>query len=139
MFDDAVASLSQREGFWFSQRLACRRVGVDGVGFPVSPCSSSWPDDLPDLDVVGHQVPGQAGSVRAGSLDADELDLTEGSDEREKLFISGSRGRYLSVSQSGTSRAQDRDVVGISVGADSSNDRRIFGGTGAFCGSVCHH
>lgn len=69
LLDDAVASLRQREGLWFSQCLARRRVGIDGVRFPVSPRGSPGPDDLSDLDDFGHQVPSQAGSIGVGPLD----------------------------------------------------------------------
>lgn len=48
-------------------------------------------------------------------------------------------GGDLSVSQSGTSCAQDRDVVGIGVGVDAGNDWQVGRIGGAFCGSVCHH
>lgn len=47
-------------------------------------CSSSKPDDLPYLDVVGHQVLGQAGSIGVSSLNADQPDLAERSCEREE-------------------------------------------------------
>lgn len=60
-------------------------------------------------------------------------------EEREESFVSGRCGGDLPISHSGTGRRQDRDVVGIGVGVDSSSHWRGFGCKGAFCGSVCHH
>jgi hypothetical protein len=122
----------------FGQSLRSSSVGVDRIGLPVPALGPSGPDNLADLDPLGHEVPGQAGAVGAGALDTDQPRAAEGADEGQQLLIAFRSRRDLQVSQPGAGNAEDRDVMGLGVRVDAGDDLELRRGVDD-CGDGCCH
>ncbi len=78
--------------------------------------------DLDHRDVTGVEETGQPGTIRAGSLDADELDRTEAGEPFEHARVPG-RGRFERFDPAqGASFVEGGSDMDVEVGVDTGGD-----------------
>jgi len=84
------------------------------------------PVDLHHLDVRGGKVTGQAGTVGAGALHADPLELAEVAHPAHQPPVAGRRRRKPGRSQDSADVVDDRRYVDVLVGVDAADDSALL-------------
>ena len=116
-----------RSGSFAVERGTSGRFGIGGVALASPPAGLAvGPVDLHHLDVLGGQVTGQAGTVGAGALHADPLELAEVAHPAHQPPVAGRRRRKPGRSQDSADIVDDRRYVDVLVGVDAADDSALL-------------
>ena len=120
--DPAVAGLRNAAG-GAGQRGTGGGVGIQRVGLALGPPGLAvWPVDLHHRHPGEAQLPGQRGTVGAGALDADPLQLTMATQPAQQRLVAGRCRGELPIAELTPERIQYPGVVRAPVGVDTARD-----------------
>lgn len=105
------------------QHRTGRLVGIERVGLAPAPSHCAvGAGDLTNVDPRGLGHPGDPGAVGAGAFDPHRREASVADQERQRCPVSHRGGRELGVPEWTAALVDHRDVDGVGVGVDPTDD-----------------